>query len=628
MQAGSAGLRVTGRFSAGLDRLGDRSFALVCMLPGLLLVALVVVPPILAAFGLSLWRVELARDLEMPFVGGRNFERLLGDEVFLATIPRTIVYAGATTLLTLPLALGTALLLDRAGRGVRWLGIAMLLPWAVAPIVTGLFWNFIFNGSFGLVTGVLMGLGIIDQPVAWLQDTRTAVGVAVIGTAWRWVPLMALLLLASLRGIPRSQYRAATMDGANAWQTFRWVVLPAIRNTLLVVAILQVILSLQVFDLLYLMTGGGPGRETTVMSYYIYERTVQNLSFGYSAAMAFVLFLITLLFSGLLLWLRLRDRPDQVDEHEDLARLQASTLAAQAPGSARATLTARAERPVRRRLRVPRTVQQLLLAIVTVALFLWFVGPIVWMVIVSLQPEGAVTVAPPQLVPEIRIDRYASLLADPRWQQSLAVSLLVTLGTTFGVLMLGSLAAFPLARLRVPGGSALLAGLLFTQMIPAIVLVIPVLLVFQRLGLKDTVWALIIVNTAFWLPLAIWLLRNVISEVPRVLESAARMDGCSRLGALVRVVVPAARPGIAATAILVLIGTWNEFLFAVVLGDRQAVTMTRRISQIQTIGTAGGIPPFTLVAAAGVLVALPCLLLVLAFHRRIVSGLTEGVVKG
>ena len=84
----------------------------------------------------------------------------------------------------------------------------------------------------------------------------------------------------------------------------------------------------------------------------------------------------------------------------------------------------------------------------------------------------------------------------------------------------------------------------------------------------------------------------------------------------------------AATAILVLIGTWNEFLFAVVLGDREAVTMTRRISQIQTIGTLGGIPPFTLVAAAGVLVALPCLLLVLAFNRRIVSGLTEGVVKG
>jgi len=634
MQVGSAGLRMTGRLSAGMDRLSDRAFALVCMLPGLLIVGLVVVPPILAAFGMSLWRIELARDLETPFVGLRNFERMLGDDVFLATIPRTILFAAATTLLTVPLALATALLLDRAGRGMRILGVAMLLPWAVAPVVTGLFWNFIFNGNFGLVTGVLMGLGLIERPVAWLQDTRTAVGVAVIGTAWRWVPLMALLLLASLRTIPRSQYRAATMDGATGWQTFRFITVPAIRNTLLVVVILQVILSLQVFDLLYLLTGGGPGRETTVMSYYIYERTVLNLSFGYSAAMAFVLFLLTLACSGLLLYLRLRDRPDPVATEDDAAPVRSITAATVRSASGQtaqnAVLAGRISRePSRRpRIRVPSAVRRFLVGVAVVALLIWFVGPILWMVIASVQPEGAVTVAPPRLVPEIRLDRYRSLLADPRWQSSLLVSLAITVATTVLVLVVGSLAAFPLARLRVPGANGLLAALLFTQMIPAIVLVIPVLLVFQRLGLKDTVLSLVIVNTAFWLPLAIWLLRNVIAEVPRVLESAARMDGCSRLGALVRVVVPAARPGLAATAILVLIGTWNEFLFAVILGDRNAVTMTRRISQIQTIGAAGGIPPYTLVAAAGVLVALPCLAMVLLFHRRVVSGLTEGVVKG
>src|SRR5262245_55186089 len=196
MQVRSAGWRVASRFSAGVDRLSDRTFALLCILPGVVVVALVVVPPILGAFGLSLWRVELTRDLNMPFVGLRNFERLLGDEIFLATIPRTLLYAAATTALTLPLPLGPALLLARGPRFARILGVAMLLPWAVAPIVTGLFWNFIFNGNFGLVTGVLMGLGIIERPVAWLQDTRIAIGIAVIGTAWRWVPLMALLLLA------------------------------------------------------------------------------------------------------------------------------------------------------------------------------------------------------------------------------------------------------------------------------------------------------------------------------------------------------------------------------------------------------------------------------------------------
>ena len=196
------------------------------------------------------------------------------------------------------------------------------------------------------------------------------------------------------------------------------------------------------------------------------------------------------------------------------------------------------------------------------------------------------------------------------------------------MLVIGALAAYPLARLDVPGRRVLLSVLIFTQMVPAIVLAIPVLMLFQGLGLKDTVAALVLINVAFWLPLIVWLLRNVFEDVPRSLEWAARMDGCSRLGTLFRVTIPAAGPGMAAAAILVLIGTWNEFLFAVVLGDHNAVTMTRRISQIQVIGSAGGVPPFTLAAAAGILVALPCLLLVLIFHRRIVKGLTEGYVKG
>jgi ABC-type glycerol-3-phosphate transport system permease component len=261
-------------------------------------------------------------------------------------------------------------------------------------------------------------------------------------------------------------------------------------------------------------------------------------------------------------------------------------------------------------------------------LLLWLILPIAWITIVSLQPEGAVTTAPPQLTANLRFDRYASLIGDPNWVRSFAVSLQVTLLTTLIVIVVGCLAAYPLARLELPGKRVLMSLLIFTQMIPAIVLAIPVLLLFQRIGLKDTVAALVLVDVAFWLPLVIWLLRNLLEDVPRALEAAARMDGCSRLGTLFRVTIPAARPGIAATAILLLIGTWNEFLFAVVLGDRNAVTMTRRISQLQVIGTGGGVPPFTLIAAAGVLVALPCVLLALVFHRRVVAGLTEGFVKG
>jgi ABC-type glycerol-3-phosphate transport system permease component len=174
-----------------------------------------------------------------------------------------------------------------------------------------------------------------------------------------------------------------------------------------------------------------------------------------------------------------------------------------------------------------------------------------------------------------------------------------------------------------------LAVLIFLQMVPGIVMAIPVLRIFQILGLKDTVQALVIVNTAFWLPLITWLLRNFFAEVPISLERAARIDGCTRLGTLFRVTVPAARPGIAAAAILILIGTWNEFLFAVILGDRNAVTITRLITSITAFPyRLNESPPPNLLAAGAMVAVIPCLLLVVLFHRRIITGLTEGFVKG
>ena len=125
----------------------------------------------------------------------------------------------------------------------------------------------------------------------------------------------------------------------------------------------------------------------------------------------------------------------------------------------------------------------------------------------------------------------------------------------------------------------------------------------------------------------IWLERGYFEDVPKSIESAARIDGCSRLGTLFRVTMPAAAPGIFAIAIVLLIGTWNEFLFAVVLGDKDAVTVTRRITDLNSLNPQFGVA-YTQLAAAGVLAVLPPLILVLLFHRRIVRGLTEGFVKG
>lgn len=627
---GAALGRIPGRLAGRVDRLSDRSFGYLAFVPGALLMALFVLPPILAVLGMSFLRIELLRDDEVRIVGLDNFlVRMPRDTAFLDAIPRTIFLAAGVVLMTLPLALACALLLNRAFRFSALVGIAVLLPWAVAPVVTGLYWKFIFHTQFGLMTAIANAVGLAEGPVKWLESSTSAMSVAVVATAWRTVPLMALLLLGALRTIPEAQYRAARMDGASPWGAFRYVTVPAIAPTLLVVSVLTVILSLQSIDVLFTLTGGGPGTSTTVISYYVYKNTIGQLSFGYSAAVAVVLFLIIAACSALMLLPRLRRPagPSREDAEADLAR---PVPLRSTEGAARLLRSVASSPPAPKRRGLPGgpKLARVLKVGAAGALVVWLVGPIVWILITSVQSEAAMTRLPPALSLDLRLSNYTDLLSDPRWQASIGVSLTVVTLVTLITLVIAALAAYPLARYRLPGSRIVLGLLVFVQMVPAIVVVIPVLLTFRFLGLKDTIAALVIVNVAFWIPLMVWLLRAVFMDVPRSLDAAARIDGCGRIGTLFRVVLPAARPGLAAAAILLLVGTWNEFLFAVILGDSHAVTVTRLIGFVQSLVGPQGAPPFTLIAAAGITAFVPCLVLVILFYRRLMAGLTQGYVKG
>ena len=634
--AGASLSRGAGRVSRRLDRLSERRFALLVSIPGLILVALIVLPPTLAVFGMSLFRIELGKDDLVPFIGLRNYlVRLPADSEVLAAIPRTLFFAALSTAITLPLALVTALVLNRGFRGVSIFFMALLLPWAVASIVAGIFWRAIFDTNHGIVNGVLVGLGLMTEPFNWLASTAQAVGIALVAQSWRSVPLLAVLLLAALKTIPPALYRAAKMDGATSWESFRFITLPAIKNTLIVVGVLQVIIGLQVFDLLYSLTSGGPGRDTYVLIMAIYDITFGQISLGYGAAITVILFLIIVAASFLILIARVRRRAPVAamdDEAEDAAATRRTSLRL---GSGSTTaLRASSARGGGRRAGATGSgcrgrSSKVGFAIGVLALFFFFVAPIAWMVVASLQPTQALATLPPNLTLNLWLDGYATIAGDPRWLGSLAVSLQVALLTAVFVILLAAPPAYALARYDITGKGTVLALLILVQMVPAIVMAIPVLRVFQIVGLTDTVASLVIVNVAFWLPLIIWLLRNFFMEVPVSLEKAARIDGCSRLGTLFRVTIPAARPGMAAAAILILIGTWNEFLFAVILGNRNAVPITRLITGIQNFpGALNQQPPPNLLAAAAIVAVLPCLLLVLFFHRRIISGLTGGFVKG
>ncbi|MFZ4497468.1 MAG: ABC transporter permease subunit [Candidatus Nanopelagicales bacterium] len=628
-----------GRLARRLDRVSDRKFGALVSLPGLLVVAIVVLPPVLSVFGMSLFRLNLLKDNGIAFVGFQNFSNMFTDRLFLESIPRTLIFAVVTTVITVPLALGAALALNRVFRGQKILSIFLLLPWAVAPVVTGLFWRFIFQPQFGIATGLMSALGLTDGSIDWLGDSKRAMGVAVVATAWRSLPLIALLIGTALRTIPKNQLKAAELDGAGSWATFRHITLPAIRNMLLVGIVLQVIISLQVFDIIFTLTRGGPGFDTTVMYYYIYNTAFGTLNFGYSSALSVLLIVFIAAFSAPLLYLRQRSR-HRVKAALIKAQIQDAKTPMRSLSLMDPTLLAISDKiddafsrqyddnSNRRRFVVPAWLKTWASRIGVFLLFSWLMGPIIWIFVASVQPTAAITAAPPQLTWALTADHFIELLDGAGWYRAIWVSLQVALLSTFLTILVASLAAYPLARLKVPGKGLLLTGLLLIQMVPAISLAIPVLLIFRAVHLQDTIIALVIVNTAFITPLAIWILLNIFEDVPREIESAARMDGCSRIGTLFRIVIPVAKSGVAATAILVMISTWNEFLFAVVLGNRDAVTVTRQIGFLETPHSMGTNFPYDLLAAGGALAALPCILLVIIFHRRIVSGITEGYGKG
>jgi ABC-type glycerol-3-phosphate transport system permease component len=248
----------------------------------------------------------------------------------------------------------------------------------------------------------------------------------------------------------------------------------------------------------------------------------------------------------------------------------------------------------------------------TILLAVWIVAPIAWIAIASTQPPSALIQVPPQLTTNISLGAYWSAITDPEWQGAAAVSVAVTVLATAIALVVALFAGYPLARFRMRGTRLLLLCLVATMLVPPIALAIPVLFVVIDLGIRDTILGLVLINAAFWSPILIWLVRSGFVGVPIELERAARIDGSSRLGTIVRVSLPAAAPVIAAATAIVFIGIWNDFVFAAVVGGRETHTLPRYLGESVS-------PLFDELAAKIVLTVAPCIALVALLRTRILK---------
>jgi multiple sugar transport system permease protein len=264
--------------------------------------------------------------------------------------------------------------------------------------------------------------------------------------------------------------------------------------------------------------------------------------------------------------------------------------------------------------------------IATIVLVVSFcLGPVVWQVITSVKPDTELARLPPLLPEEPTGEHYRAVLARSSMTVALRNSALVACAATALAIGLGGLCAFALARLPIAGKPVILGIALAVSMFPPIAVISPLYLLVRALGLRDQLIALILTHATYALPLAIWLLAGFFRQIPRELYWAARVDGCSPLRALVSVILPLARPGLAVAALLVFIFSWNEFMFALTLtaseSSRTAPVALALFPGLHEV-------PWGDMAAASILVMAPVVLLAAVFQRHVVAGLMAGSVKG
>jgi multiple sugar transport system permease protein len=263
---------------------GDRLGGAALLAPAVAYTAAIALLPVLATVWLS-FRRQLPIFGISEFTGLDNYRFLLQDARFWNALGNTAYFVGVSVTLELLLGLGFALLLNQRFRGRGVARALVLVPWAVPNVVAARFWEWIFNADFGVLNYLL------GARINWLGDPFWALHAAILADVWKTTPFVVLLCLSGLQVIPDELYQAARIDGASAWQLFRHITLPLLRPVLLLVLLFRTMDAARVFDLIFVLTGGGPANETETLVIYSYKLLYRTLQFGYGSALAVATFL-------------------------------------------------------------------------------------------------------------------------------------------------------------------------------------------------------------------------------------------------------------------------------------------------------------------------------------------------
>ncbi|BDZ75865.1 carbohydrate ABC transporter permease [Claveliimonas bilis] len=261
--------------------------------PAMLIIIGLMLYPLIYTLYLTVADYNVLTGVNNGFTGIEKYVRVLTDSDFWNAMGVTMYFVAGSLVLQTILGFIVALFLNIPFKGQKLLRAVMLAPWAVPTVVNAQLWNWILNASYGALNKLLLQIGLIDEPIVWLGDPKLAMNVIILADTWKMLPLFVIMLLAGMSTIPESHYEAAKLEGAGFWFSFRKITFPLLKPMLLVVLIMRTAQAMRVFDIVYMLTQGGPNSSTMTISYYTYYQTFGLFDFGYGSALAMIVTVLT-----------------------------------------------------------------------------------------------------------------------------------------------------------------------------------------------------------------------------------------------------------------------------------------------------------------------------------------------
>lgn len=297
----------------------DARLGLYLVLPAVMLVILVVILPILSGIQISFTSQRVVGS-EYETVGLKNYFDLFGDKNFIASLGRSAVWVLANGLFQTIVALLIALLINQPFKGQNFVRTWIILPWAVPAAVTAILWRWMFDATSGIINTSMMRLSLIEKPLLFLANPEIAGISLTFVNSWRYVPFLTIIFLAALASVPEEEYEAARVDGAGFWLQFKSITFPNILPTLTVLGLVGTLWASNVFDIIWMMTRGGPGVATTTVPVLMYDTAFYGYNISRASAGAIIFLLLLIVFALVFIFLNRRQFIVVSETFKDLSK--------------------------------------------------------------------------------------------------------------------------------------------------------------------------------------------------------------------------------------------------------------------------------------------------------------------